>query len=158
MKRLAFFALFGIAAALPALGDDVPFAEPSPPMPGAATAYPASLSDIMTGAQLRHIKLWEAIKAKNWDLANFEMKQIQANLAKAAMLYSNIPMEFVDSAMKPLIGLQQAVASKDETRAARSFADLTDACNMCHEAAGIGFVVIHTPTASPFSNQKFAPN
>ncbi len=91
MKRLAFFALFGIAAALPALSDDVPFAEPSPPMPGDATAYPASLSDIMTGAQLRHIKLWEAIKAKNWDLANFEMKQIQNNLTKAAISIAIFP-------------------------------------------------------------------
>jgi len=37
------------------------------------------------------------------------------------------------------------------------FGKLTEACNHCHRSAGVGFVVIRIPTASPFSNQFFPP-
>jgi hypothetical protein len=157
MKRLALSALLGIAAALPALGDDVPFAEPPPSKPGDSNPYLTSLGDIMTSVQLRDIKLWQAIKAKNWDLLNFELKQVEDGMANAAMLYRNIPVEYIVSVEKPLVALREAIKTKDQAMARRSFGDLTAACNVCHNAAGVGFIVVQTPTTSPFSNQKFAP-
>ena len=157
MKRLAFFALLGILAALPASGDDVPFAEPPITKPGENDTYLVGLSDLMLGAQLRHMKLWQAIKAKNWDLAGFELNEMEESLTKAAMLYRNIPMENISAALTPLGALRDALKAKDGAGAERGFADLTGACNLCHQAAGVGFIVIKTPAASPFSNQSFSP-
>jgi hypothetical protein len=41
------------------------------------------LSDLMIALQFQHIKLWFAGKLSNWELANYEVRQIQANLQKA---------------------------------------------------------------------------
>src|SRR5271165_4450461 len=103
MRRLTSLALAGLAAlaAAPgALGDDVPFAQP--PIAGSAAASPVALSDIMAGLQLRHIKLWEAIKGHNFGLVQFEASLIGESLGQAAMLYRNIPIDYVLDATKPL--------------------------------------------------------
>jgi hypothetical protein len=155
MKRVALAALAMVALAPGALGDDVPFARP--PLEKSLDTYLISLGDIMSAAQLRHIKLWQAIKAKNWGLVNFEATLLEDGFAAAAMLYRNIPIEFVTAAAKPLEALKDGAAAKDPVKLAKSFAELTTACNACHEAGEVGFVKIQTPTSSPFTNQNFAP-
>lgn len=153
MRRLAglVLALAALAAAVGARGDDVPFAQP--PLSGS----PVALADIMTGVQLRHIKLWEAIRGGNPRLVDFEATLIGDSLARAALLYSNIPIEYVLAAGRPLVELKSAAAAKDAGRLEAQFGQLTDACNACHVAANIPFVEIKTPSSSPFSNQRFAP-
>lgn len=154
MRRSAGLALaaFAALAAVPAArGDDVPFAQPGP------AGSPAALSDIMAGVQLRHIKLWEAIKARNFPLVQFETTLIAESLGAAAMLYRNIPINSVLAATTPLVGLKEAATAKDATKLAALFDQLTTACNACHTAAEIPFIEIKTPSSSPFSNQKFAP-
>src|SRR5664280_2951147 len=49
--------------------------------------YVPRLGDIMNGVQTRHIKLWFAGKAQNWDLATYELRQLKAGLLEAAVLY-----------------------------------------------------------------------
>jgi hypothetical protein len=154
MRRLASLALaaFAALAAVPtARGDDVPFAQPG------LSGSPVTLSDIMAGVQLRHIKLWEAIKGKNFPLVQFETTLIAESLGEAAMLYRNIPIDDVLAATKPLVGLKDAATAKDAARLQTLFTELTTACNACHSAADISFIEIKTPSLSPFSNQRFAP-
>ncbi len=143
------------AAGAAALCDNVPFAQspPTNPEEGSVT----TLGDIMAGAQLRHIKLWQAIRSKNWDLVSFEATLIEDSLANAAMLYRNIPIDYVTAAAKPLGELRDAAKIKSEAKMEATFMDLTAACNACHQAAGVGFIRIETPGLSPFSNQNFAP-
>jgi hypothetical protein len=144
--------IFFMLMSIPALGDDVPFAAP----PGAGNdLYHASLSDIMGMAQLRHIKLWYAGRCGNWQLTNFEIKQIEESLGKAAMYYRNIPVEYIATIEKSLGTLRQAQEKKSVSLFSKGFSDLNDACNSCHQAAQVGFIVIQTPTSSPFTNQKF---
>ncbi|MGA7328666.1 MAG: hypothetical protein WBX25_30310 [Rhodomicrobium sp.] len=107
--------------------------------------------------QLQHIKLWQAIKRKNWDLLNYEADHLKESLSDAAIFYVNIPLEYINSADQPLRALQDAVKSKDPSRLARDYAALTAACNSCHQAAQVGFIEIITPASSPFGNQKFVP-
>jgi len=154
MTRLPLSIAFAIVAVLPALGEDVPFAVP--PMPGTGRSS-TSLGDIMGKIQLRHIKLWDAIKSKNWGLSDYELAQLRDSFESAVILYSNIPVEYILSVEKPLIALQFAVKSKDHAQLERGFADLTAACNNCHQAARVGFISIQTPTSSPFSDQNFLP-
>lgn len=53
--------------------------------------------------------------------------------------------------------LLQAVKKKNMDDFLTAYGKLTNACNACHNAANLGFIVIQTPTALEFSNQKFEP-
>jgi hypothetical protein len=154
MKHISIIALSIVAGMLPALAQDtVPYAY----RPPTGDTYVPTLGDIMGAVQLRHFKLSYAGKLENWPLASYELGQIQDSLINAARLYQNIPIDKINMVEQPLIALSGAVKAKDDARFASAFADLTRACNSCHEAAHVGFIRIQVPTASPFSNQSFAP-
>jgi hypothetical protein len=120
-------------------------------------AYRPSLGDIMGQTQLRHIKLWFAGKLQNWDLATYEVGQIKQSLETAATLYQAIPAQNVTNTADPMQAIRAAIDAKDSTKFAKAFSNLTHACNACHLDIGRGFIVIQVPTASPFSDQSFAP-
>jgi hypothetical protein len=46
--------------------------------------YAPGLGEFMTAMQLRHAKLWFAGRAKNWDLAGYEIDEIKEGLEDAA--------------------------------------------------------------------------
>ena len=125
--------------------------------PPAGDQYVPRLGDIMNAAQTRHAKLWLAGKAQNWDLAAFELRQLRANLAEAAVLYSAIPVSNITTLGPALQSIGETIDAKDGKRFASAFGELTSGCNGCHGAMGRGFIVIRTPTEQPFGNQVFAP-
>jgi len=116
------------------------------------------LADIMDLVQTRHMKLWFAARAQNWDLARFELQQLRGNLAEAALLYSGIPVSNITTLGTPLQTLSDAIEAKDGKRFATSFGELTGGCNACHGGMERGFIVIRTPVEQPFGNQVFAPH
>jgi hypothetical protein len=143
------------AVTLPALAEDtVPYAY-RPPMTG--ETYAPGLGNIMEAIQWRHIKLSYAGESANWELARYELGQMQESLSDAARLYQGIPIEKVNMIEQPLMALSDAIKSKDGHRFTRAFADLTVACSSCHAAAQVSFIAIQAPTASPFSDQSFSP-
>ncbi len=157
MRRLLTLGLTTfLAASVPALAGEVPFAAPPPPMPGDSGSYLAPLAEIMGKIQLRHMKLWEAIKHRNWGLLDYELDRTKDTFANAVILYRNIPVEFIAAAGKPLNGMQKAAKAGDSTQVERGYAELTAACNNCHRAAGAGFIIIKKPASSPFSDQEFS--
>jgi hypothetical protein len=119
--------------------------------------YVPKLADIMTAAQTRHIKLWLAGKAANWELAAFELDRLKASLVEAAMLYSGIPVSNVTTLANPLGDVAGAIEAKDARGFARAYGELTAACNGCHQSMGRSFLVIRTPTEQPFGDQVFSP-
>ena len=58
----------------------------------------------------------------------------------------------------PMADLRQALAERNSERFEAAYTRLTNACNQCHQATGVGFIVVQTPTGSPFSNQEFEPS
>ncbi|THD71881.1 MAG: hypothetical protein E7813_04975 [Bradyrhizobium sp.] len=124
---------------------------------GATEQYVPRLSDIMSTAQLRHMKLWFAGQAPNWDLAAFELRQLKDSLVEAASLYPGIPVTSVTTMAKPVQAVADAIEAKDGRMFASTFGELTVGCNACHQSVGRGFIVMRVPTASPFSNQVFPP-
>jgi hypothetical protein len=100
----------------------------------------------MEAIQWRHIKLAYAGKSANWELARYELGQMQES-SDAARLYQGIPIDKVDMIEQPVMALSDAIRSKDAPRFTRAFADLTGACNSCHAAAQVGFITIQVPTA-----------
>ena len=105
--------------------------------------------------QLKHVKLWQAGSASDWRLAAFETGEIRERFFKAAMAYSHIPVDDVLSVEKPLSGLDQAIKTLDGVGFNAAYRDLTKACNGCHQAAKVGFIVITDPNAKAPGDQKF---
>jgi hypothetical protein len=120
--------------------------------------YVPHLGDIMSAIQTRHVKLWYAGKAANWDLASFELRQLKANLIEAARFYEGIPVSNVTTMAAPLQSVEEAIGAKDHVRFSRTFSELTAACNGCHGSMERAFIVIRTPTEpQPFGGQSFSP-
>ena len=142
------------------LGATLPFAIAQPDLqtPSPNGQYVPRLGEIMSAVQSQHHKLWLAAKAQNWELANYELRQLTAGLVQAAMLYSGIPVTNVTTLQTPLGSLADAIAAKDSRKFTKAMGDLTEGCNSCHRSMGRGFVVIRVPTElQPFGNQLFAP-
>ena len=155
MKYVSTIAFSIVAAMLPAFAQDT---VPDALRPAAVgDTYVPSLGDIMGATQLRHFKLWYAGQLANWELASYELGQIEDSFFNAARLYRNIPVEKINMIDKPLAALDSAVKAKDGARFAAAFSDLTTTCNGCHQAAHVGFITMQIPTSSPFSNQSFSP-
>jgi hypothetical protein len=119
--------------------------------------YVPRLGDIMNSVQSRHIKLWFAGKAMNWELATYELRQLKAGLLEAAVRYEGIPVTNVTTMSKPVGSIADAIAARDGKRLTSAVGELTDGCNACHRQMQRGFIVIQMPTAQPFSDQSFAP-
>jgi hypothetical protein len=121
-----------------------------------------SLADLMTLTQLRHFKLWYAQRLDNWRLAAYELDQFEATIDRIVKLYpstssiaqANLIHEQTEPAM---LKLRQAIHDKNSSRFEAAYMQITNACNQCHQAAGVGFIVVQVPTKSPFSNQNFKP-
>jgi hypothetical protein len=121
--------------------------------------YVPRLGDIMNAAQARHIKLWYAGKAANWELAGFELRQLKTSLVDAALLYSGIPVTNVTTLAAPLQSVSDAIEAKDGSRFAKAYGELTGGCNACHQSMERSFIAIRTPAEQPFGfgDQIFTP-
>ena len=117
------------------------------------------LVEVMSMAQLEHLKLWYAGKAKNWDLAAYELRQLTNSLAEAAIFYPAVPVSNVTTMKEPLLSIADAIAAGDDRKFAASMRVLTDGCNACHSSMGRGFIAIAVPTGGqPPANQIFPPS
>ncbi|WP_249780640.1 hypothetical protein [Bradyrhizobium sp. dw_78] len=119
--------------------------------------YVPHLSEIMSTLQSRHIKLWFAGKSRNWELATYELQQIDQSFSDAGSFYPGIPVADMTPLTEPAREIGEAIGAKDSAKFAAAFNHLTTACNGCHQAIGRGFIVVQVPAASPFSDQSFAP-
>jgi hypothetical protein len=132
-------------------------------LPGFADEYGSSrevysprLADLMIEAQLRYFKLWYAGRENNWELADFEVEQIRESFDNAARIFPTIPLASKHMIMQPTSELDSAIEAKDGAKFAKAFDKLTAACNGCHEAARLGFIVVREPRMSPVETSPFA--
>jgi hypothetical protein len=100
-------------------------------------------------------------RARNWDLADYqvdELKELLEDIAKRVPDYKGAPVgNMIESTTMPPIGdVESAIKARDLAKFTAAFDKLTAACNVCHEAANRGFIVIQRPATSPFPNQSFA--
>jgi hypothetical protein len=126
--------------------------------PQSSAGYVSSLGDMMGVIQLRHAKLWYAASLKNWPLADYELARLNGNLKEATRFYPNMPSSVATGTDDAVALVGEAIRAKDGVKFGRSFAQMTAACNSCHEAAGRAFILVRTPTRfSPYSNQVYTP-
>lgn len=155
---------FVIALALSCALLSVAGAQSAPPAQQAAgsAAYAPDLGDLMSTTQLRHFKLWFAGNIKNWPLADYELTAIRKSFEAAAAMYPKLDSvsqkRLIEEVSYPALDeIAKAIKAKNATAFSKSFEKLTGACNDCHKETRVPFIVIRTPTSSPFSNQSFAP-
>jgi hypothetical protein len=130
--------------------------EPVPsPQP---TEYLPSISDIMIATiQTRHERIWRAGQDGNWDFAAYELGNLKGAFRRLGLAHPtehgiSFP-EMIDSVTAPPFKeLASAIQAKDGAAFARAFADLTDACNSCHQALNHGVVDIRVPNRTSASD------
>jgi hypothetical protein len=124
-----------------------PEAAPSPQ----ATGYLPSISDLMIATiQPRHERLWQAEQDGNWQFAAYELGNLHGafdRLGHAHPIEHDIsfPDMIASVTEAPFKELNSAIQSKDGTAFTKAYADLTDACNSCHQALNHGVVEIRVP-------------
>jgi len=128
----------------------------------AAGGYAPRLGDLMIMQQIRHSKLWFAVAANNWELAEHGLEELKAGFVDMARLYPAVHGVTV----APIVGalnereigeVGRAIEVRDRVKFTTSFDQLTAACNACHQVAKHGFIIIQQPISPPFNNQSFAP-
>jgi hypothetical protein len=159
----------GLAASAIAVATAAPApAAPAAPAGGGLTIldFKPAFDDLMTMlVQPRHTKLWLAAQQKNWQLAGFELNEMGGALKRVGQTvpkYRNISVDAtVSSIFAPKIqAVAGAIAAQNPAQFNTAFAELTNACNLCHEALEHPFLVIKVPDASAaaaFPDQDFRP-
>ncbi|MCA6107317.1 hypothetical protein [Bradyrhizobium cenepequi] len=150
----------GVVMAVLLLAASIPLAMAQSDLkrPSSSDQYVPRLGDIMSAALSQHQKLWLAAKAQNWELATYELGQLESSLAEAAMQYSGIPVSNVTTLKDPLQSVSDAIAARDGRKFAKAYGYLTEGCNSCHTSMNRSFIAIRVPTGQqPFANQLFSP-
>jgi len=115
------------------------------------TDYLPSISDLMIATiQPRHERLWWAAQNENWEFATYELGNLHGafnRLGKAHPMEHDISFpEMIASVTEQAFKeLGSAIKSKNRVAFAKAYADLTDACNSCHQALNHGVVEIRVP-------------
>jgi hypothetical protein len=121
-----------------------------------ATRYKPGLGEFMSGIQVHHAKLWFAGTAGNWNLSDFETKEIRESLDDIESFCADRPEVKSLPMIKPALdSVDEAIKSKSSSRFKTSFMLLTNTCNSCHQATHHEFNVIQVPLTPPFTNQRF---
>jgi hypothetical protein len=136
-------------------------AETVPGMP-----YHPGLGDLMTAyVQPRHIKLGLAGVAQNWAYAGYELGELRETFEDVGKLVPkhgnlDIPPAIASTVAQPMDAVDAAIRVKDQTAFTKAYADLTAACNACHQNADHPMIVIQVPafTGTGFPDQDFSPS
>ena len=112
---------------------------------------------MMATIQPRHERLWRAEQDGNWEFVAYELKNLRGafdRLGRAHPTEENISFpEMIESVTEqPFKELNGAIQAKDGTAFAKADADLTDACNSCHQALNRGVVKILVPNRTSASD------
>ena len=160
---------FALAASAVAIAAAAPAPAPAAAPPGGALQileFKPAFDDLMTMlVQPRHTKLWLAAQNKNWQLAGFQLNEMGAALRRVGQTipkYRNISVDAtVSSIFQPKIqAVASAIGAQNPAQFNTAYAQLTEACNLCHEAMEHAFLVIKVPdasAASAFPDQDFRP-
>jgi hypothetical protein len=133
-----------------------PEAAPSPQ----ATGYLASISDLMIATiQPRHERLWRAGQDGNWEFAAYELGNLHGAFGRIGQAHPttqniSFPEMIASVTEQPFKELKSAIQSKDAAAFTKAYADLTDACNSCHQALNHGAVEIVVPSRTSASDLK----
>jgi hypothetical protein len=171
MKRRHAVAI-GFAGMLVCSATFLAVAQNTNPAPGgAAPARPGlvildfkpAMDDLMTMlVQPRHVKLYYAGEARNWQLAAFQINELRSALARIGRTIPNYRNINVDTAVDTIFSerlkaVDAAVKAADPVQFDAAYKEMTSACNDCHKGMEHPFLVIKVPDSGNFPDQEFHP-
>jgi hypothetical protein len=122
-------------------------------------SYKPGLGEFMSQIQIHHAKLWFAGKYGNWELASFEVGEIQEALDDIPKYCADRPeVKSISMVIPAMDSLSEAIKENNENKFSDGFTLLTATCNDCHKATDHGFNVIKIPDVPPVTNQVFKLN
>jgi hypothetical protein len=138
------------------------------PVPYKDLGFTPGFDDMMTMlVQPRHIRLYYAGTAKNWEMAAAENRDLRASFDRLIQAIPNYLGNDVKSSVSTFIkpkmdAMDAAIAAADEQKFSGAYKDLTTACNACHTYMEHPFLVIKVPdgtadAAHPDQDFKEAP-
>jgi hypothetical protein len=125
-----------------------------------AVSYLPSVSDLMIATiQPRHERLWHAQHQRNWEFAAYELHNLHGAFDRLGHAHptvenTSLPEMIASVTDQPFAELKSAIEAKDDAAFTKAYADLTDACNSCHQALNHGAVVIGVPDCASSSDLK----
>lgn len=126
---------------------------------GLDNSYKPGLGEFMSQIQIHHAKLWFAGKYKNWELAGFEVGEIQEALNDIPKYCADRPeVKSISMVIPAIDSLSEAIKEQNENKFNNGFTLLTATCNDCHKATDHRFNVIKIPDVPPVTNQVFKLN
>ena len=116
----------------------------APPAGGGLTIleFKPAMDDLMTMLiQPRHLKLYYAGEAKNWKLADFQLRELRQALARIGRTIPTYRKIGVDDAVASIftekaVAVEAAIKSADPAKFKAAYTEMTGACNACHAAHG----------------------
>ena len=123
-------------------------------------ALAPGLGEYMTTLQLHAGKLWFAVKAANWELAQYELDELKEtmeaakglNAEKGGVKISNV----LDAVVQTQVAqLAESIKRKSPTEFQKSYDETLSACNGCHTESGHKFIRIIRPAVPPVTNQQW---
>ncbi|HEY7871473.1 MAG TPA: hypothetical protein VIC31_02020 [Rudaea sp.] len=129
------------------------------------SAYHPELGEQMLILQIRHARLWFAGEAGNWNLATYEVQELQE--AFDAVVEQNPdnanlqPERLADVLPAMTRGsvaeLRKAVDAKSKAAFEKAYDGLSAACTGCHRVAGNTMLIIQRPKTPLLDNLRVAP-
>ncbi len=120
------------------------------------STYKPGFGDLMSGVQNHHSKLWFAGVNENWELANFEVHEINELLNNVKKYQSERKeTESLDMINPLLDSVSMAIKNENLNSFKKSYKLLTITCNECHKITEFKFNIVKVPTRQVFSNQEF---
>lgn len=160
--RAFVFILTAISVLLGAVCGPQPAKPDGASSAAASEAYVPGLGELMSLQQMRHVKLWFAGQAENWELAAYEVDELGEgfdDIVKFHPTHKDSPVAPKDAiprmVTEPLKELRGAIDTKNSQTFARAYDALTASCNNCHQATNFSFNAVQTPATNPYPNQVF---
>ncbi|HLF35315.1 MAG TPA: hypothetical protein VI583_13815 [Cyclobacteriaceae bacterium] len=121
-------------------------------------SYTPGFGEIMSGIQVHHAKLWFAGINENWELAEFEIHEIDEGLEDIMNFNIDRPESKVIPMINPALdSVRVAIKNMNPGQFKNGYILLTNTCNECHKATNHQFNIVTVPKNLPVVNQDFNP-
>ena len=121
-------------------------------------SYQPGFGEFMSSIQLHHAKLWFAGINNNWELADFEIHEIQESLDDIQQFNTDrLEAKTIGMICPAIDSVSNAIKQKNQLLFKSCYTLLTNTCNNCHKATKHEFNVVTIPAIPPISNQSFKP-
>lgn len=122
-------------------------------------AYKPGFGDFMGSIQNHHNKLWFAGFNENWELAAFEIHELEELFDDIKTIYPDrVETQSISVIGPGLIAVNNAIKQQNKEEFKQGYTTLTNACNTCHQATEHDFIKITEPTSPSYSNQDYTRN